>query len=258
MSRKSAAAQAWEDWGSVNPLYAILTDPVYRSGGDVDTFLDSGAGTVEWLLKEVDQLGLSPTRGAALDFGCGVGRLTWALAGQYSEVVGVDVAASMVARARELHSDLKNCRFEVNQSPDLSLFPDESFDLVLTLFVLQHLPTTEMIAGYLREFVRVLRPDGALVVQLPSKVPAHRPPMPPWNTRDGLRVRTAKALRRAGASPRFLYDNLDWVPEMTMLGLSDEATRSVLDAAGAAVVHSSEPEVDRGGTESRIYYVTRR
>jgi SAM-dependent methyltransferase len=256
MADAQSFQQAWEDWGSVNPMYAILTDPIYRAGGDMETFLQTGTGTVEMALAEVARLGLCPERRTALDFGCGLGRLTWAVAQHFGDVVGLDVAESMVDQASKLHADVPNCRFETHRADDLSAFPDGSFDFVLCLFVLQHLPSTDAITTYLGEFVRVLRPGGALVVQLPSKVPAHRPPMPPWRSRAGVRVRAAKLLRRVGVTPHFLYRRMDWVPEMTMLGLPDDQTRSVLAAAGGQLVHASQPDIDRGGTESRIYYVT--
>ena len=53
-----AHRQAWQDWGTVNPLYGILTDPRYRHGGDVKEFLRTGEGTVASLMGDVDGLGL--------------------------------------------------------------------------------------------------------------------------------------------------------------------------------------------------------
>ncbi|HMD45844.1 MAG TPA: class I SAM-dependent methyltransferase [Acidimicrobiales bacterium] len=249
--------RAWEDWGTVNPLYAILTDPKYRHGGDVAEFLESGVETVAVLLGEATRLGLAADGHVALDFGCGIGRLTRALADHFDVVVGLDIAQSMVDEADRLNRDRPQCRFQVNEGPDLARFADEFFDLVLCLLVLQHLPSTAMIEGYLAELVRVLRPDGTLIVQLPSKVPAHRPPRPPWNTRAGLRTRAAQWLRAVGVSPELLYRHLDWVPEMTMLAVAEDAARRVLEASGGRVVHVTEPTSDPGGTESRIYFVTR-
>ncbi|MFC7744192.1 methyltransferase domain-containing protein [Nocardiopsis composta] len=58
--------------------------------------------------------------------------------------------------------------FHLNEAPDLSAFPDDSFDLVYTDLVLQHLPP-ELAAGYLREFTRVARPGGAMVLGVPAR-----------------------------------------------------------------------------------------
>ena len=50
MPSSKAHSRAWEDWGTVNPLYAVLTDPKYRHGGDVDEFLRGGKGAVNEIL----------------------------------------------------------------------------------------------------------------------------------------------------------------------------------------------------------------
>ena len=248
--------RAWEDWGSVDPLFAVLTDLKYRhSGGDIKEFLGSGEGLVSNLLDQCEVLGLARNRGRSLDFGCGVGRLTAPLSTHFESAIGLDVAQSMVNTARQLHSERTNCTFEVHRETDLRRYPDNHFDLVLSVLVLQHLPSQDSILSYLAEFVRVLRPEGALVVQLPSSVP---PPsaLPGWHSRAGLRMRSGLLLRRLGMSPKFLYRRLGWTPMMTMTAVSDAQTRATVSDAGAQVVFTTSPDVDRGGTESRIYFAT--
>lgn len=249
--------RAWEDWGSVDPLYAILTDPKYRhGGGDRSEFLETGEELAASILGQCDALGLAQDRGRALDFGCGVGRVTAPLSRRFDEAVGLDISPSMVVSARKLHADRTNLTFEVQRADDLGQYADGSFDLVLCVLVLQHLPSPQAILHYLAEFARVLRPGGALVVQLPSSVPAPTA-LPSWRTRAGLRARAGIFLRRLGVSPKLLYQRLDWVPEMTMTAVPDELTRSTLAAHGAPVVFTTAPDVDRGGTESRIYFASR-
>jgi ubiquinone/menaquinone biosynthesis C-methylase UbiE len=249
--------RAWQDWGSIDPLYAILTDPKYRhGGGDRQEFLSTGEGFASGILGHCDELGLAQQRERALDFGCGVGRVTGPLAQRFAEALGLDVSESMITTARELHTDQPNCRFEVQRSTDLRQYPDASFDLVLCVLVLQHLSSQGAILTYLAEFARLVRSGGALVVQLPSIV-APPSPRPSWRTRAGRRQRTATLLRRLGVGATFLYRRLDWVPEMTMTAVPDEVTRATLAQHGAPVVFTTPPDVDRGGTESRIYFATR-
>jgi ubiquinone/menaquinone biosynthesis C-methylase UbiE len=250
-----AHVQAWEDWGSLNPMYAILTDPKYRQGANVESFLQTGEGVAS-ILAELDRLALCQQRRTALDFGCGIGRLTWVLARHFDLVEGLDIAQSMVDKARQLHGHLGNCRFDVHRDKDLHRYGDGSFDLVLCLLVLQHLPSRSDIVSYLVELVRVVRPEGALVVQLPNKV-VEPPPPPSWLTREGARWHGTRILRRLGFPPSILYRKFDWVPEMTMTPVEDATVREVLQRAGGKVVHVSEPDVDLGGTESHTYYVTR-
>jgi 2-polyprenyl-3-methyl-5-hydroxy-6-metoxy-1,4-benzoquinol methylase len=250
--------RAWEDWGAIDPLFAILTDPKYQhGGGDRTEFLNSGEGFAAVILGHCNELGLAQHRGRALDFGCGVGRVTAPLAARFDEVVGLDVSESMVAKARTLHSQaLGNCSFEVHRGNDLRQYSNASFDLVLCVLVLQHLASRDVMLGYLAEFARVLRPGGALVVQLPSKVPAPQP-QPSWQTRAGARQRTAAVLRQVGVSASYLYRRFGWVPPMTMTAVPDELTRSTLAEHGAPVVFATPLEVDAGGTESRTYFATR-
>jgi 2-polyprenyl-3-methyl-5-hydroxy-6-metoxy-1,4-benzoquinol methylase len=256
-SKASRHDRAWEDWGSVDPLYAILTDPKYRhGGGDRAEFLATGAEFAASVVGQCDALSLAQSRRRALDFGCGVGRVTAPLSETFAEVVGLDISESMVSTARRLHADRPNCTFEVQRTSDLRQYADGTFDFVLCVLVLQHMSSREAILGYLAEFSRVLRPGGALVVQLPSVVPA--PPAPDgWRTRAGRRSRAATFLRRLGVSPQVLYRRLDWVPEMTMTAVPDAMTRSTLAAGGTPVVFTTPPDIDRGGTESCIYFATR-
>ena len=57
----------------------------------------------------------------AQGFGCGVGRLTRALADHFERVVGIDVAPSMIAQARAMNREYARCNFRVNRSVRLRL-----------------------------------------------------------------------------------------------------------------------------------------
>ena len=257
--RTTQHGEAWNDWGKVDPLYAILTDPKYRhGGGDISEFLQGGEETVNGVLAQADEFAIGQSRDAALDFGCGIGRLTGALSQYFANVTGVDIAPSMIKAARRLHSDKDNCEFLLNGHNDLRWIPDRSVDFVLSLLVLQHLESTAVIESLLSEFVRVLRPGGAIVVQLPLKVPSHEIPLPSWRTRSGVKVRSARLLRRIGVPAHFLYGRFGWVPQMTLLALGDDEVGMIFERAGATVVHVTPPTTDAGGTVDRTLYVTRR
>ena len=95
-----------------------------------------------------------------LEVGCGTGVLTRRLATwpDVGEVVGVDVAASLLARARELAEDLAGVSFQEADARDLP-FDDETFDAVVFDSTLSHVPGPEKA---LAEAGRVLRPGGLL------------------------------------------------------------------------------------------------
>jgi SAM-dependent methyltransferase len=133
---------------------------------DEAAFLETGRHHVAGLMNEADRLVPHKRRRRALDFGCGIGRLTVALADYYDEVVGVDIAASMVEQARNRNPAPDRIRYEHNTNPDLLRFPSGCFDLVCSWIVLQHMPPS-LIKAYIAELVRLVAPGGLLVFQLP-------------------------------------------------------------------------------------------
>lgn len=158
----------WTRLGAEDPLWAVLVTPEARGGRwDVERFLQTGREEIDASLTHLRRLRptLDPQR--ALDFGSGAGRLTQALAAHAATVVGVDISEPMIATARKLDVEGR-CEFVLNARPDLRIFDDESFDLVYSSLVLQHMPRANAI-GYLYEMARILRPGGALVVQLAAR-----------------------------------------------------------------------------------------
>ena len=96
----------------------------------------------------------------ALDFGCGVGRMTLAMRKYAREVVGVDVAPGMldVAREQAAARNVTNVEFR-------STLPDQPVDWVNSIIVLQHIPPRR---GHmiLEQLVALLGPGGWFSVQL--------------------------------------------------------------------------------------------
>ena len=84
----------------------------------------------------------------------------------YDWVYGVDISPEMIDRAEEYGRD-KPCTFHVNETNDLALFDDDSFDLVYTMIVLQHMPRRYQ-REYVHEFFRVLRPGGVAMFEMPD------------------------------------------------------------------------------------------
>ena len=159
----------WNALGQRDPYWAILThDAKAQNRWDPEEFFRTAEREVAEVLEFVASCGVKPQLRRALDFGCGVGRLTQALCPHFEACHGVDIAPSMIALARKHNRYGLRCTYSVNDSDDLSAFEDGSFDFVLSLLVLQHM-APDYAKRYLREFVRVLRPGGVLVFQLPSE-----------------------------------------------------------------------------------------
>ncbi len=158
----------WDAFGATDPLWAILTAPGARGNRwDLDQFFGEGDRQIAAVLAGLDRLGVAVNRGRALDFGCGVGRLTQALAAHFERSDGVDIAPSMVEGARRLNRRGDRCAYHLNERDDLALFDDGAFDFVYSYVVLQHI-RPEYSRRYIREFVRVLAPGGVAVFQLPA------------------------------------------------------------------------------------------
>jgi len=162
MSKLRSLKRDWESLAQRDALAAILTDES-KSGGkwDVTEFMSTGDAEIETVLQHLEAIGLRPDPdGMALDFGCGVGRLTQALARRFRSCVGVDISQEMITQANTLNQ-YENCRYVVNAMPRLP-FADESCSFLYSNLVLQHVPRP-LALNYLREFTRVLAPGGVLV-----------------------------------------------------------------------------------------------
>ncbi len=160
--------QLWEHYAKRDPLWAILSYDAKRDGKwDNTRFFETGANEISAMLGELDAQGIVTNRRSALDFGCGVGRLTQALGPHFASVVGVDISREMCNLATEFNRLPKTISYICNDAPDLRVLPDDTFDFIVSSIVLQHLQP-ELAVGYLKEFFRVLAPDGIMVVQLPS------------------------------------------------------------------------------------------
>lgn len=159
----------WNQFGKQDPLWSIITEDGKKGNKwNFDEFFELGRQEIAGVMEYVQKLGLLQERDRALDFGCGVGRLTQALASYFDEVVGIDIAPSMVTLAKQYNRFGARCTYRVNDQDNLRLFPDQEFHFIYSNIVLQHMKP-EYAKSYIREFLRVLKPEGVLIFQLPSR-----------------------------------------------------------------------------------------
>jgi SAM-dependent methyltransferase len=152
----------WENLAEHDALWAILTDKT-KTGRrwKIDEFMATGDAEIATVMDHLTGIGCIPDlTGAALDFGCGVGRVTQALARRFASCVGVDISQQMIHQAQSLNR-FPACRYVVS-SDARPPFADEGFSFIYSNIVLQHVPQPAS-EQYLREFIRVLAPDGVLV-----------------------------------------------------------------------------------------------
>lgn len=161
--------KTWDKLGKKDPLWAVLSWPEKRGNKwKEDEFFRHGREFINNLVDYVTPLGFHIGGKKALDFGCGVGRLTQALAPYFEEVYGVDIAPSMIELAERHNKYGKRCKYIVNDRDNLKMFADNSFDFIISHITLQHMEPRYS-KGYIKEFLRVLAPKGLLVFQQPSE-----------------------------------------------------------------------------------------
>jgi SAM-dependent methyltransferase len=102
-----------------------------------------------------------PSRGRVLEVGCGLGHLLIWLAGRY-DVVGTDINESALQEARR---NLPEGNFLGMSGENLKAFPDQSFQVVISKHVVEHLHQPE---NAIAEMSRVLSLDGLLILATPN------------------------------------------------------------------------------------------
>ena len=241
--------QEWEELAQMDPFWAILTFPDRKFGKwKVDEFFHTGELEIQQVMKSTRPLGRPSGSGSVLDFGCGVGRLTRALAGYFEKAYGLDISENMLARARELNHSIRNCQFILNTESHLEIFGDGAFDMVYTNKVLQHISSRRIIRDYLAEFLRVLKREGLLVFQLLSYIPVRNRLQP--------RRRMYSWLRAIGVRERILYEKIGLHPLCANYISQDEVIFYLRALGGRVLLVQPDPNLTPS-IQSRHYYVTK-
>ena len=217
-------AEDWEKLARREPYFAVLTDDRFLGTHGSDEFFASGVADVASLLTSIASLiGRELKLERVLDFGCGVGRLSIPLARRAAHVLGCDVAPTMLAHARENaeRAGVRNVEFTTEQPDDLA---DEPFDFILSLLVLQHIPT---VTGYalFAKLLASLAPGGVAALHVTLRRPG------------GLLRRIARAIR---ARSPFVHRTISALrgdgrnlPYMQMNEYDERVLRRTIDEAGA-------------------------
>ncbi|HEX2232259.1 MAG TPA: class I SAM-dependent methyltransferase [Thermoleophilaceae bacterium] len=230
-------SREWDELARGDALWEVLSDPDRSDGRwQLDEFFASGEQEVGAALERARGLGRPERHERALDFGCGVGRLTRALSERFAECVGVDVSEQMVEQARKLNADRPGLQFAVNVAPDLGRFDSDSFDLVYSSKVLQHMPSGAQACAYVAEFLRLLRPGGIAVFQLWTSIPLRR--------RIQARRRMYGALRRLGLGEERL-NRMGLSPRGRGVAVREQRIRRLVEQHGWRVAHA-EPDGEWG------------
>jgi SAM-dependent methyltransferase len=248
--RLSRLQRHWDEFGRRDPYWAILTDPAKKGNRwDIDEFFKTGEREIEDVLAWVASLGLTVGRSRALDFGCGVGRLTQALALHFDQVTGVDIAPSMIALANSHNRHRDRCRYLLNASADLRQIPDASIDFLYSRLVLQHMPP-RAIKAYVVEFVRVLADGGAAVFNVPGD------PLDAPVSGGFVKTHAPRSLVRLRRRLRRVLIGLWTFPTMEVHGVPSEELVSLIEDHGATIADVRPDQSHGDGGAGFLYCVT--
>lgn len=166
----------WRRWGERDPYFGVLAHPRFRKDRIEDNrteFFELGRLTVEERLAAAEEHFGSFERGRALDFGCGVGRLSLPLATHFGEVLGLDISPAMLAEARDNAGRVGITNLSLEDSDDMLTRATGSFDFVLSCIVLQHIPVLRGLR-IIERLLAVAGPRGIVALQICTKRPGDR------------------------------------------------------------------------------------
>ena len=167
--------QSWDRVAKEDALEAVLTrDGQPDRPWDKDAFFATGEAKVGAILAQLGQMGEAPQLDRALDFGCGVGRLSQALAIRFRAVEGVDISSAMIEQARTLRPPPANLEFIHNPHADLQALTGRSYTFALSLICLQHMREKAAL-GYIDGICGVLAPGGIAYLQVCTLLDPGRP-----------------------------------------------------------------------------------
>jgi SAM-dependent methyltransferase len=132
-----------------------------------DEFYETGRevlNSLEWEMRRLPPANSRSLR--ALEIGCGPGRLMKPMSARFGEIHGVDVSDEMIRIGREKLRGIPHAHLHATDGSSLGMFADESFDMVYSYAVFQHIPSKDVVLKYLRETRRVMKRGGVFRAQL--------------------------------------------------------------------------------------------
>ena len=169
----------------------------------------------------------------AVDFGCGTGRSTRFLQKLGFNTIGVDISGDMIRKARELDPKGDYCLIA---ECDLSQFKRKSYDLALSVFTFDNIPTMEKKVKNFKELGNLLKNEGRLVNVVSSpEIYVHE--WASFSTKDFPENEHAKS----GDKVRIIQTDIEDKRPVEDVVWTDESYRSVFDKAGLEPVKIYKP-----------------
>lgn len=162
----------WEHLGKTEPYWSVVTQPQYYQAefaSHSEQFYTSGKYSADVFLAALRRCGVNPAQlSICLEVGCGVGRVTWALAAAFNKLIAADISRYHLNLAESYLNGkgVQNVEYQhwhrvqaIRQLPMLCA--------IFSVITLQHNPPPVM-AWMLKELLGKLRPGGVACIQLPT------------------------------------------------------------------------------------------
>jgi SAM-dependent methyltransferase len=169
----------------------------------------------------------------AMDFGCGAGRSTRFMIELGLDSVGVDISADMLKKAREIDP---TGDYRLLGEGGFDQFQDQVFDLILSAFTFDNIPTREKKVGILKEIRRVLKPEGRFM-NLVSSPEMYYHEWASFSTKDFPENRNAKC----GDIVKIINTATDDLRPVNDILWPDVDYRAVHQEAGLAPLNMYKP-----------------
>lgn len=157
--------QLRKDWEAAGKSEHFMT-AIATGISTEDDFEKSGGNYINWVLIEIQKLGVSMEEKRIVEVGCGAGRMTQFFMEITDFVYATDVSMEMLYRLRERLDFPSNVA--LIRSDGLGCIPDEEADIIFSLLVFQHNPE-DVVEQFFKDGARVLKPGGHYVFQLTVK-----------------------------------------------------------------------------------------
>jgi SAM-dependent methyltransferase len=163
---------AWQYLGETEPHWSVWTSDEFHQS-DIHTmknvFYDSGRKNVINFFRALERNGIDYTSfKLCLDYGCGLGRVTYWLSKKFEKVFGYDISQShlLIAKNYLAQEGANNINlFHIKRVNDLTNLP--KVDCIYSVVTLQHNPPP-IINLIIREFIKSLNSGGIAFFQVPT------------------------------------------------------------------------------------------
>lgn len=153
-------------WELAGLSRALTMEAILRGFKNEEEFWKTGEKDASRLLKFMNN------SSNVLDVGCGIGRIMKFVAPNCKEITGVDTSTLILRRAKNELRSFKNCHFYRQDFKNFNALPFDSFDLVYSFYVLQHMEKEDAYLC-LRLMQRLLKPKGIIYLQFPDFTSEH-------------------------------------------------------------------------------------